>query len=219
MRGRDLGIAGANRLNDAGTGLEAAVISLHRPFRPATREDARVLAELVNHAGEGMPLYLWEKLAGAGESAWDVGRARAGREQGSFSYRNAAIIEYRGEPAGCLIGYAIAQTPEPIGPDMPKMFRPLQELENLAPATWYVNVLAVLPAFRNLGLGTELLRLAERTGRELGTRGMSLIVADANTGARRLYERNGYRESATRPMVKEGWVSEGENWVLLTYDF
>src|SRR6516165_8682163 len=31
-----------------------------------------------------------------------------------------------------------------------------QELENQAPATWYVNVLAVLPQFRNLGLGTEL---------------------------------------------------------------
>jgi ribosomal protein S18 acetylase RimI-like enzyme len=79
-----------------------------------------------------------------------------------------------------------------------------------------------LPSFRpseNAGLGTELLGLAERTGRELGKRGLSLIVSDANAGARRLYARTGYRETATRPMVKEGWTNAGQNWVLLTRDF
>jgi ribosomal protein S18 acetylase RimI-like enzyme len=192
------------------------VTPLHPPFRPATKADAAVLAELVNHAGEGMPLYLWGKLAAPGETAWDVGRARAAREQGSFSYRNATIIEHRSEAAGCLIGYAIADAPLPLAPDTPAMFRPLQELENLAPETWYVNVLAVLPTFRNEGLGTELLRLADETGRKLGSRGLSLIVADANAGARRLYARNGYRETATRPMVKEGWINDGQNWVLMT---
>jgi RimJ/RimL family protein N-acetyltransferase len=45
---------------------------------------------------------------------------------------------------------------------------------------------------------------------------MSVIVSDANAGARRLYERCGYRETATRAMVKEGWQNEGRNWVLLT---
>src|SRR6476620_4760627 len=37
-------------------------ISMRQPnptFRPATSDDAIVLAELVNYAGEGMPLYLW----------------------------------------------------------------------------------------------------------------------------------------------------------------
>ena len=60
------------------------------------------------------------------------------------------------------------------------MFVPLQELENLAPGTWYVNVLAVLPAFRGAGLGTKLLGLADDTGRKLGKRGMSVIVSDAS---------------------------------------
>jgi len=45
---------------------------------------------------------------------------------------------------------------------------------------------------------------------------MSIIVSDANSGARRLYQRAGYAEVATRPMVKEDWVNDGENWVLLT---
>jgi len=185
-------------------------------FRPAVRVDAPVLAELVNYAGEGIPLYLWDKLKEPGETAWDVGRRRAARNEGAFSWRNAVVIEYEGKAAGCLIGYEIAEQPEPIPADLPAMFRPLQELENLAPGTWYVNVLAVLPAFRNLGLGGRLLRRAEETGRACGRRGLSIIVADANQGARRLYERAGYREAATRPMVKEGWVNEGRNWVLLT---
>src|SRR3546814_19407732 len=65
------------------------------------------------------------------------------------------------------------------------MFRPLQELENLAPGTWYVNVLAVLPAFRNLGLGSGLLQRAEETARAGSLRGLSIIVSDSNGGDRK----------------------------------
>jgi ribosomal protein S18 acetylase RimI-like enzyme len=188
-------------------------------LRPARTEDASVLAELVNYAGEGMPLYLWGKMAKPGETAWELGRRRAARDTGSFSYRNATIIERAGHAAGTLIGYEIADAPEPVPPDMPAMFVPLQELENLAPGTWYVNVLAVLPEFRNLGLGSRLLALADQTGRECGKRGISVIVADSNTGARRLYERSGCAETARSLMVKEGWVAEGREWVLMTKAF
>jgi ribosomal protein S18 acetylase RimI-like enzyme len=188
------------------------------PFRPAVIADAPLLAELVNYAGEGLPLYLWSKMAAAGEDAWDIGRRRAAREEGSFSYRNAAIIEHAGQAAGCLIGYQIPDEPKPIGADMPAMFVPMQELENLAPGTWYVNVLAVAPQFRGHGLGTRLLALADDTARGLGKRGLSVMVADSNRGARRLYERCGYRQRATRPAVKEGWVNDVRELVLLTKD-
>ena len=189
---------------------------LKPPFRHAIIDDAPVLAELVNYAGEGLPHYLWGTLAESGEDAWDVGRRRAARDDGSFSYRNAAIIERDEHCAGCLIGYEISDDPEPIADDMPAMFVPLQELENLVPGTWYVNVLAVRPQFRGHGLGTQLLDLADKTAQSLGKRGLSVIVSDANAGALRLYERCGYSQSATRPMVKEGWKNDGTLWVLLT---
>jgi len=195
------------------------MIQLKPPLRPAVIDDADALAELVNYAGEGLPLYLWTTLAAPGEEAWDVGRRRAAREDGSFSYRNAVIIESEGQCAGALIGYEIPDAPEPVSPEMPAMFVPLQELENLAPATWYVNVLAVRPQFRKLGLGTELLGVAQHTAEVLGKRGLSVIVSDANTGARRLYERCGYCERAERSMVKEAWENAGRRWVLLTKDF
>jgi len=187
--------------------------------RAATLSDAPILAELVNYAGDGLPLYLWEKMAAPGESAWEVGRKRAAREEGSFSYRNATVIESDGACAGALVGYSIPDAPEPIGADMPAMFVPLQELENLAPSTWYVNILAVLPRHRGQGLGARLLAVADATGRRLGKHGMSVIVADGNPGARRLYERCGYRLVAARPMVKDGWTGAGANWLLLTKAF
>lgn len=186
------------------------------PFRPATVDDALLLAELVNYAGEGLPYYLWSKIAEPGETPWDVGRRRAAREEGSFSYRNAVMIDHDREPAGCLIGYEIPDAPDPIPPDMPAMFVPLQELENLAPGTWYVNVLAIRPEVRRQGLGTRLLARARETAQSLGKRGLSVIVSDSNTGARRLYERCGYAMHDTRPMVKDTWENDGLNWILMT---
>lgn len=196
------------------------MIELPKSFRMGRIDDAAALATLVNYAGEGLPLYLWQKMAENGESGWDVGRRRAQRENGAFSYRNAYVAEVDGACAGCLIGYAQPQVPEPIDYDaMPPMFVPLQELENLAPDSWYVNVLAVVPEYRKRGIGRQLLEIADKIGADEGKSGMSVIVSDANTGARRLYESCGYRELATRPMVKEDWVNEGNNWVLLTKPF
>ena len=189
-------------------------------IRAATPDDAHALAELINYAGEGLPLYLWEAMAEPGESPWDVGRRRARREQGGFSYRNALMAESGGSIAGCLIGYELAREPEPIDfAQTPPMFVPMLELENLAPGTWYVNVLATYPDRRGRGIGGRLLDIAESRGREASLAGLSIIVSDANSGARRLYERKGYRTKAERPIVKEGWQNAGENWVLLTKDF
>ena len=44
---------------------------------------------------------------------------------------------------------------------------------------------------------------------------MSVIVADENVGARRLYERKGYSKLDEAPCAKDGWETETENWVLL----
>jgi ribosomal protein S18 acetylase RimI-like enzyme len=192
------------------------MIQLTPPFRQATPEDAPAMAELVNMAGEGLPLYLWTGMAEPGEDPWEVGRRRARRGEGSFSWGNTVALEYDRQVVACLIGYRLPEAPEPIDYDaMPAIFVPLQELENLAPGTWYVNVLATYPERRGNGYGAKLLSLAEEIAADAGAAGLSIIVSDGNTGARRLYDRSGYREVASRPMVKEDWQSRGENWVLL----
>jgi len=190
-------------------------MQLQPPLRRATPADAPALADFVHFASEGLAYYLWTKMAGPGGDPWAIGRERAGRDGKGFSYRNAFLLEREGRVAAGLVGYPLPHTPEPMPADMPAMFAPLQELENLAPGSWYVNVLAAYPEERGRGHGTALLGLADRLAAELGHAGMSIIVADTNTGARRLYERSGYREAARRAMVKEQWQHPGAEWVLL----
>lgn len=193
-------------------------MKLNAPFREGRVDDAPVLAELVNHAGEGLPVYLWSSMREANETAWDVGCRRAARETGSFSYRNAVVIEHLAQVSGALMGYRVSREPEVIDEQTPPLFVPLIELENLVPGTWYVNVLAVLPGARGLGFGTKLLSVAEDIALSSGQRRMSLIVADRNVGARRLYSRLGYAEAARRAIVKEDWNCDSDTWILMTKD-
>ena len=189
-------------------------------YRQAIPDDASAMAELVNMAGEGLPLYLWTTMAGEGQSPWDVGVERAQRESGGFSYRNTIVRDESGKVVASLIGYSLEDDPAPTDySDIPSMFVPLQQLEDMVPGTWYVNVLATYLDSRGQGIGSQLLAIAEGIAAALSKRGLSIIVADTNVGARRLYERHGYSELAQREMVKEGWEHPGKNWVLLAKDF
>ncbi len=69
---------------------------------------------------------------------------------------------------------------------MSPMFVPLQQLRDMVPGTWYVSVLATDPGFRGKGYGNELMSYAEAMARDSTRRGLSIIVADTNTDARRL---------------------------------
>ena len=123
-------------------------------FRPAAKADASALAVLVDIAGEGLPAYLWSTLKAPGQSILEVGRERAARETGGFSYRNAIVAEVDGEIAACLVGYRL-DDPYDLGDleQVPPLVRPLVLLEAKAPGSWYVNVLATFPEFRRQGLG------------------------------------------------------------------
>lgn len=183
-------------------------------IRSATLADVPVVTDLTNMAGHGMPLWLWTEMAAPGEDPWEVGRRRrAARIDDSQIY----VIDEGAGAIACLTGYAQPAAPEPIPDDMPPVFRPLQELENLAPASWYVNVLAVLPAHRGRGLGSALLTKAEEVAAGADLDRLSIIVESANTGAKALYERHGYREEARRPVVDgAAWGADSTHWLLLT---
>src|SRR5262245_65470192 len=81
------------------------MIRLQPPFRAATPEDAASLADLVHFASEGLALHVWARIAGVGGDPWQIGRERARRETGSFSYRNTVVAEAPAGPvAAALIG-------------------------------------------------------------------------------------------------------------------
>lgn len=181
-------------------------------LRPARRSDAADMARLGDLAGDGLSRHLWTQQAAPGEDPLAVGARRAARDEGAFSWTEAVIAEADGVTAGMLLTYRTPEEPEPLD-DLPPMFRPLQALENRVPGTLYVNMLATYPAFRRRGVATALLAEAERQAAT--ARGLSLIVADGNRDARRLYRAFGFVEVAEEPLVADGWETGSRTWILM----
>lgn len=185
-------------------------------IRPAQASDAADLVRFINMAADDLPLHFWKKTVGPDGDPWALGRERAARETGNFSYRNAWLAEVDGSVAACLLGYPAEPEPSPIGADTPPMFVPLIELENMAPGAWYLNVLATDEAFRGRGLGSALLAHADGIARAGGHRQISLIAEDTHGDALRLYRSKGFTEIARRPLVKDDWQVDAAEWILFT---
>jgi ribosomal protein S18 acetylase RimI-like enzyme len=188
------------------------ILDVRRPKR-ATRADAADLADLIVIAGEGLPLVIWEGMREPGETAMDVGRRRAEREEGGFSFRNALVIRDRGRAVSALVSYPLtAPTTDSDLQAAPAVFRPLLVLENALTPSWYVNVLATRESARRQGCALRLLDEAETLARRAGHDRLTLITADINP-ARGLYERFGFRERTSAPIVTDTWRHEGEVWI------
>jgi ribosomal protein S18 acetylase RimI-like enzyme len=185
-------------------------------FRLASKADASALAVLVDIAGEGFPAHQWSTLKAPGQSILEVGRERAQREEGGFSYRNAVVAEIGGEVAACLVGYRL-DDPYDLGnlAEISELVRPLVLLEAKAPGSWYVNVLATFPEFRGRGLAFELLGIAEDRAREEKAPALSVIVAAGNERAARLYRRAGFAEGARERLVMYPGCPHTGDWVLM----
>lgn len=188
-------------------------------IRPARKSDAPNLARLIDIAGEGIPSFLWQSAAEPGETALDVGTRRAERDEGGFSWTNARVVDVGGEAVAMLLGYRQPdQLPDIDFSDIPGFLHPLLELESLVPGSWYINALAVLPEHRGAGLGSRLLAEAGGLAARARATTISLIVDDANEGAKRLYARHGYAEIARRPALPIPGGQSHADWVLLVRD-
>jgi ribosomal protein S18 acetylase RimI-like enzyme len=189
------------------------VVRFDPPVRPATEADGPALAVFINEASHGLSLYAWTQAAEPGTDPWSIGTAiQAARARDGLW----TVID---EGTGPLAGRQIWR-PGPAAPShaLRAVFHPLVELRGLAPDALFVNVVATVPEARGRGFGTRLMRIADDIARAVGRPGTSLVVADDNDGARRLYARLGYRQRGARPMVKEAWAGPGEAWLLLVKD-
>lgn len=178
--------------------------------------DARELAELINLAGEGIPVYLWSQMVEPGQAPLEVGAQRAAREAGGFSYRNAKVIRDQGRAVAMLIAYQL-DDPYDTGDlaELPPIVRPLIELEALAPCSWYINAIATDPAARGRGLARKLMQQTEQDAAAAGAQTLSLIVASENQPARALYADLDYEFKASRPVVDYPGALHGGEWKLL----
>ncbi len=191
--------------------MPAAAANLQ--LRDGVREDAVPLTQVVHLASEGLALAMWTDIAGPEGDPWQIGRDRALRDEGAFSWRNARVCERNGVFAGALIGYHVGPTPEPIDQDTPAVFEPLIDLENQVPGSFYVNVLATLDGHREHGVARCLIEDAVQ--RADGS-DLSLVVASGNTAARAVYAALNFIEVAAAPANDGfGWTPDFTEWILM----
>ncbi|WP_068116652.1 GNAT family N-acetyltransferase [Tropicimonas marinistellae] len=192
---------------------EASIpIDLAPPLRPFRNDDAAVAARLNEMASDGLALRVWRDMAAEGEDPWAVGRRR--QIERVANGQTVVMLDPGHGAVACLIGNPIGHEPEDPG-GVAALFRPLVELENHAPGSWYINILAVLPDARRQGYARVLLRAAEEITQALGLRETSLIVSESNRNAVQLYTSTGYRERARRPMVNDDATEASGEWLLL----
>jgi ribosomal protein S18 acetylase RimI-like enzyme len=171
-------------------------------FRSARIEDCRTIAELYRISSDGVADYIWQGLAESGEEPIEVGERRYAREDTVFSYKNCTVAERRGEVTGMLVAFPVEQADSNEGDsdeEVDPVLKPYSELEQ--PGSFYICGMALFPEYRGNGLGIRMLELAQQQAYQRGFDELSLIVFEQNAGAKRLYERYGFREVDRRPVV------------------
>ncbi len=185
-------------------------------FRPATREDARKIAELFAIASGGVAEYVWGTLVPRypGLTLLEVGERRYAREEGAFSYKNCTVAELGGGVIGMLHAFPIEVEPgesdEPVDP----VLEPYARLE--VPGSYYVSAMAVFPEHRGRGLGKRMLETAKEQARQSGRGQVSLLVFEGNEGAVELYRRNGFTVIDRAPVTPHEVIRYTGEVLLMT---
>lgn len=182
----------------------------------ANKTMARELACFINMAGEGIPVYLWSQMIEGSETAMDVGEARAQREEGGFSYKNAKVLMNDGAILGMVISYQLP-LPYEVGDldDYSPVVRPLLALESIAAGSFYINALATHERYRRKGVASALMVAAESLALEHRCHDMSLIVASENSAAISMYEKIGFFPLQAQKIVDYPGAKYGGDWVLM----
>lgn len=167
-------------------------------FRPAEKADCHTIATLYSISSDGVADYIWTKLAEPGEDILDVGRRRYERENTLFSYQNCTLAAINDTIVGMLVAFPMF-VDAAAEPEADPVLAPYSRLEE--DNSYYICGVALFPNYRGQGIGAQLMRLAETHAIARGFTKLSLIVFEQNVGAKRLYERLGYKEVGRETIV------------------
>lgn len=195
-------------------------------FRRARRADSHAIAKLFQIASEGVSDYVWSLMADEypGMPVIEIGARRYARDGVDFSYENTLVAEHGGQVVGMMLSYVMPprpanenaapqdtandNTPRPMAgvsaDDVDPVLQPLGELE--CDGSLYISGLALHADWRGRGLGTRFLAAARRRAMEAGLDKLSLIAFEKNPGAVRLYEREGFRITDSRELVRHPMI-------------
>ena len=170
-------------------------------IRPATPADCPAIAKLFRISSDGVADYIWQGLEDEypGLKGEEIGAERYAREDTAFSYENCLMAEQGGEVVAMLHSFVMEVDSDPLPEDFDPVLRPYAELEE--DQSLYISGIAVEEEARGQGIGRALMIAADRRAEELDCPSISLIVFEQNEGAKRLYDRLGFKETARRAVV------------------
>lgn len=185
-------------------------------IRQATINDCRSIAELALIAGDGIPAWFWELSRENGQQLLDVGIQNLKSETENFSYRNVHVAEMDNSVAGMILAYRLPEKENADKiEDFPEFIRPVIELEQCVPGSFYINMLATYPKYRNISVGTSLMKIVDDLAEQASSDFISVQVFEQNARAVRLYKRLGYEIVETRPVVEHESHPYNTNVLLL----
>ncbi|MFJ5762717.1 GNAT family N-acetyltransferase [Neobacillus sp. NPDC093182] len=172
------------------------IIAQELRFRGAIKKDAKKAAELIHIAIDDIA----EKLTGQSksENIRETLEHFFREENNRLSYQNTIVADILGEVAGIVITYpgeAAPRLDEPILKRLRKKRRnEMIFLDKEADeGDFYIDTLCVADRFRGYGIGSMLLKEAEKAAIQKGYSRLSLNVAQDNPNAKKLYEQIGYK--------------------------
>ncbi len=184
-------------------------------FRPATPGDCPAIAKLFRMSSDGVADYIWKGLEDEypGLKGEEIGAERYAREGTEFSYENCLMAEQDGQIIGMLHSFLMDVDDDPLPEDFDPVLRPYAELEE--DQSLYISGIAVEEEVRGQGIGRALMIAADRRAEELDCRSISLIVFEQNEGAKRLYDRLGFKETARRAVVPHPLIHHTGDAILM----
>jgi ribosomal protein S18 acetylase RimI-like enzyme len=184
-------------------------------FRSATAADAESLIDLMVISSWGAIRDAWQLSSRPGEGWRDRARAEVSDAQCEIGYSRFVIAEVDGEIAGMILLNAMGSTDMLSEHGAPPEHASAIYLMKECRHSLFVRELAVHAWARGRGLAQSFLDLAERVAFDNGSGRVTLIVNDANSGAHRLYHKNGFRQVAEAPSIGHPKFADGSMLLLL----
>lgn len=164
-------------------------------YRTGKQEDSLKIAEGIDRASGGIVEFLFHDLLGQYTTAQVMAKSIQ-EKQGSDSYENAIVAEYKGNIIGIVYSYSakfhgITDSTRSFFPSDRLSF--LKDFYNSrVEDSWFLDSIYVDEEFRGTGIGSKLIELTKQRAKDNGFTQLSLMVMADNTAARRTYERNGF---------------------------
>ncbi|MCC3860282.1 GNAT family N-acetyltransferase [Pseudemcibacter aquimaris] len=166
-------------------------------IRPAKKEEAYELAQLVNQAGQGpgtrgLDFTYWSMAAKDGQDPYEIGQKTVEDENDPYSYNNMRVLEVDNDIAALAMCFeAWTRTAEEMA-KIPTEFQVFKHLTNEIPGEFYLDSIAAKPEYRGKGYGQIMLQDCIDQAKSKNYNAVYLIAFDKNAPGVGLYEKNGF---------------------------